>query len=87
MNSLGIDESGSTANRYARGFCCKQCRQRKMACQVGCGRSHVALRYAIFRKRPFSRALLSIRRPRFVDVSIGITPRNVRSEGVAPCKW
>jgi hypothetical protein len=23
---------------------------------------------------------------RFVDVSVGITPRNVRSDGLAPCK-
>src|ERR1700741_1965655 len=35
----------------------------------------------------FSLALARSRTARFVEVSIGITPRNVRSEGVAPCKY
>jgi|GEM_PF-7113276 hypothetical protein len=34
--------------------------------------------------RLFSRELRNIRMVRFVDVMIGITPRNVRSEGWAP---
>src|SRR5580693_6096481 len=40
----------------------------------------------IFRRRHFSLALRRSRMARFVDVSIGITPRNVRSDGLAPCK-
>jgi hypothetical protein len=50
------------------------------ACRAACG----ALGFV--GRRPFKLALLSIRMARFVDVNIGITPRNVRSEGVAPCK-
>src|ERR1700752_2563312 len=38
-------------------------------------------------RRLFSRALARSRMARFVDVSMGITPRNVRSDGVAPCKY
>src|ERR1700739_4560356 len=41
----------------------------------------------IFSRRLFSLALARSRTARFVDVSMGITPRNVRSEGVAPCKY
>src|SRR5246127_1436924 len=41
----------------------------------------------IFSRRLFSRALARSRTARFVDVSMGISPRNVRSEGVAPCKY
>lgn len=40
----------------------------------------------IFRSRPFNLALRRSRTARFVEVNMGITPRNVRSEGVAPCK-
>jgi hypothetical protein len=40
----------------------------------------------IFRRRPFNIALRRSRMARFVEVNMGITPRNVRSEGVAPCK-
>src|ERR1700758_1287170 len=38
-------------------------------------------------RRLVSLALARSRTARFVDVSMGITPRNVRSEGVAPCKY
>src|SRR5260370_42417477 len=41
----------------------------------------------IFSRRLFSRALGRSRTARVVDVSMGISPRNVRSEGVAPCKY
>ena len=37
--------------------------------------------------RLFSLALARSRMARFVDVSMGITPRKVRSDGVAPCKY
>jgi hypothetical protein len=40
-----------------------------------------------FRRRPFNLALRRSRTARFVEVNMGITPRNVRSEGVTPCKW
>jgi hypothetical protein len=40
----------------------------------------------LFRKRLFKLALLSSRMVMFVDINMGITPRNVRSEGVAPCR-
>jgi hypothetical protein len=40
----------------------------------------------IFCRRPFNLALRRSRMARFVEVNMGITPRNVRSEGVAPCK-
>ena len=40
----------------------------------------------IFCRRPFNLALLRSRMARFVEVNMGISPRNVRSEGVAPCK-
>jgi hypothetical protein len=39
-----------------------------------------------FGKRRLRLALMIIRIARFVDVNIGMTPRNVRSEGVNPCK-
>src|SRR6516165_11225268 len=38
-------------------------------------------------RRLVSLALARSRTARFVDVSMGITPRNVRSDGVAPCKY
>ena len=41
----------------------------------------------IFCTRIFSFALLRIWMVKFVAANIGNTPRNVRSEGVAPCKW
>ena len=40
----------------------------------------------IFCRRPFNLALRRSRMARFVEVNMGISPRNVRSEGVAPCK-
>ena len=40
-----------------------------------------------FGRRRFKLALLSIRMARFADVNIGITPRNVRSDGLAPCRY
>ncbi|MDT5318573.1 MAG: hypothetical protein QOD88_1095, partial [Mycobacterium sp.] len=39
-----------------------------------------------FFRRLFRRAVLRIWMMRFVEVNMGITPRNVRSEGVAPCR-
>jgi hypothetical protein len=40
-----------------------------------------------FGRRLFKLALMTIRMNRFVDVNMGITPRNVRSDGVvAPCR-
>jgi hypothetical protein len=53
------------------------------------GRDHttcLVLLQDIFRSRPFNLALLRSRMARFVEVNMGITPRNVRSEGVTPCK-
>jgi hypothetical protein len=46
----------------------------------------LVLLQAMFRSRPFNRALRRSRTARFVEVNMGINPRNVRSEGVAPCK-
>src|ERR1700757_418148 len=46
----------------------------------------LVLLQAIFRSGPFSLALRRSRMARFVEVNMGINPRNVRSEGVAPCK-
>ena len=46
----------------------------------------MALVQAIVRSRLFNLVWLSIRIAKFVEVNIGITPRNVRSEAVAPCK-
>jgi hypothetical protein len=40
---------------------------------------------ALFRRR-FKLALLTIRMNRFMDGNIGMTPRNVRSEGRSPCR-
>ena len=40
----------------------------------------------IFSRRLFNLPLTKSRMARFADVAIGINPRNVRSEGVAPCK-
>jgi hypothetical protein len=54
---------------------------------VGDRTTCLVLFQAIFRRRRFNLALARSRMARFVDVSMGITPRNVRSEGVAPCKY
>jgi len=45
------------------------------------------LLHGIFRRRRFNLALRRIWVVKFVAANMGKTPRNVRSEGVAPCKW
>jgi hypothetical protein len=56
-----------------------RCRTRADGYAFGCAAT-------IFGKRLLKLALMIIRIARFVDVNIGMTPRNVRSEGVNPCK-
>src|SRR3954469_9895327 len=38
-------------------------------------------------RRLLNLALLNSRMARLVEVNMGSAPRNVRSDGVAPCKW
>ena len=53
---------------------------------LGCSPGNHAFCRGTLASRLLNLTVLSIRRARLVEVNIGITPRNVRSEGVAPCK-
>jgi hypothetical protein len=88
-NSPGINETGNTSNRRADLFCYWTMLrfnngpvQRSVRRLATC----LMLLQDIFSRRLFNPALLRSRMARFVEVSMGITPRNVRSEGVAPCR-
>ena len=70
-NSPEINYTGSTTNGHEQRFVAT---------------TWLVVRQAIFRSCHFNLALRRSRTARFIEVNMGITPRNVRSEGVAPCK-
>ena len=67
---------------------CWRCQQQESHSvqRVGDHITCLVLLQDIFCRRPFNLALRRSRMARFVEVNMGITPRNVRSEGVPPCK-